>query len=157
MTAAWLTPIERKWLRLRWPHEVTAEQLLDFKSAGGAATRAGLESAVDVGVRYIASWLGGNGAAAIHNLMEDAATAEIARCQVWQWIRNGTKLEDGTALTRELALEFLDDELASVRADLGDGNRLDDAREIFTETALGEKLPSFLTTGAYARYLTDAR
>ena len=89
--------------------------------------------------------------------MEDAATAEICRAQLWQWIRTGTALDDGTALTRELAVEFLDDELASVRAELGEANRLGDAYEIFTETALGEKLPSFLTTGAYARYLTDAR
>lgn len=110
---------------------------------------------INVALRYIDSWLRGTGAAAIHNLMEDAATAEIARCQVWQWIRNGTKLEDGTALTHELAVEFLDDELAKVRTDLGASARLDDARAIFTETALGEKLPSFLTTVAYARYLTE--
>jgi malate synthase len=75
---------------------------------------------------------------------------------VWQWIRNGTKLEDGTAVTRGLVTGFLDEEIALVRADLGD-SRLDDARAIFEETALGEKLPSFLTTGAYARYLTEAR
>ncbi len=143
--------------RLREDVSVTAEDLLDVASAGGEVTEAGVRANINVALRYIDAWLQGTGAAAIHNLMEDAATAEIARCQVWQWIRNGTKLEDGTALTRELAVEFLNDELARVRAELGDGNRLDDAYEIFTETALGEKLPSFLTTGAYARYLTDAR
>ena len=143
--------------KLREDVHVTAEDLLDVASAGGEVTEAGVRANINVALRYVDAWLRGTGAAAIHNLMEDAATAEIARCQVWQWIRNGTKLEDGTALTRELAVEFLDDELASVRADLGEGNRLDDAYEIFTETALGEKLPSFLTTGAYARYLTDAR
>jgi malate synthase len=143
--------------KLRDDVHVTAEDLLDVASAGGEVTEAGVRANINVALRYVDAWLRGTGAAAIHNLMEDAATAEIARCQVWQWIRNGTKLEDGTALTRELAVEYLNDELASVRAELGTGNRLDDAYEIFTETALGEKLPSFLTTGAYARYLTDAR
>ncbi|WIV57606.1 malate synthase A [Amycolatopsis nalaikhensis] len=143
--------------KLREDVHVTAEDLLDVASAGGEVTEAGVRANINVALRYVDAWLRGTGAAAIHNLMEDAATAEIARCQVWQWIRNGTKLEDGTALTRELAVEYLNDELASVRAELGEGNRLDDAYEIFTETALGEKLPSFLTTGAYARYLTDAR
>ncbi|WP_328443820.1 malate synthase A [Amycolatopsis sp. NBC_00438] len=143
--------------KLREDVDVTAEDLLDVASAGGEVTEAGVRANINVALRYVDAWLHGTGAAAIHNLMEDAATAEIARCQIWQWIRNGTKLEDGTALTRELAVEFLDDELASVRAELGDGNRLGDAYKIFTETALGEKLPSFLTTGAYARYLTDAR
>jgi len=143
--------------KLRDDVHVTAEDLLDVASAGGEVTEAGVRANINVALRYVDAWLRGTGAAAIHNLMEDAATAEIARCQVWQWIRNGTKLEDGTALTRELAVEYLNEELASVRAELGTGNRLDDAYEIFTETALGEKLPSFLTTGAYARYLTDAR
>ncbi|HKN55452.1 MAG TPA: malate synthase A [Amycolatopsis sp.] len=143
--------------KLREDVHVTAEDLLDVASAGGEVTEAGVRANINVALRYVEAWLRGTGAAAIHNLMEDAATAEIARCQVWQWIRNGTKLEDGTALTHELAVEFLHDELASVHAELGAGNRLDDAYEIFTETALGEKLPSFLTTGAYARYLTDAR
>ncbi|RSN65295.1 malate synthase A [Amycolatopsis sp. WAC 04182] len=140
--------------KLREDVVVTAEDLLDVASAGGEVTEAGVRANINVALRYIDAWLRGTGAAAIHNLMEDAATAEIARCQVWQWIRNGTKLEDGTALTHELAVSYLDEELAAVRAELGEGNRLGDAYEIFTETALGEKLPSFLTTGAYARYLT---
>ncbi|MFD5093424.1 malate synthase A [Amycolatopsis thailandensis] len=140
--------------KLREDVVVTAEDLLDVASAGGEVTEAGVRANINVALRYVDAWLRGTGAAAIHNLMEDAATAEIARCQVWQWIRNGTKLEDGTALTRELAVSYLDEELASVRSELGEDNRLGDAYEIFTETALGEKLPSFLTTGAYARYLT---
>ncbi|WIX79037.1 malate synthase A [Amycolatopsis carbonis] len=143
--------------RLREDVDVTAADLLDVASAGGEVTEAGVRANINVALRYIDSWLRGTGAAAIHNLMEDAATAEIARCQVWQWIRNGTKFADGTALTRELAVEFLDDEFESVRADLPAGHRLDDARAIFTETALGEKLPGFVTTSAYARHLCDAR
>ncbi|GHF81285.1 malate synthase [Amycolatopsis bartoniae] len=143
--------------RLRDDVSVTGEDLLNVASAGGEVTERGVRANINVALRYVDSWLRGTGAAAIFNLMEDAATAEIARCQVWQWVRNGTKLDDGTAVTPELVRQWLDEEAANVRADLGEGNRLDDAREIFEETALGEKLPSFFTTCAYARYLTDVR
>ncbi|HJQ44760.1 MAG TPA: malate synthase A [Amycolatopsis sp.] len=141
--------------RLRDDVSVSAEDLLNVASAGGEVTEQGVRSNINIALRYVDSWLRGTGAAAIFDLMEDAATAEIARCQVWQWVRNGTKLDDGTAVTPELVAVWLDEELTSVRADLGEGIRLDDAREIFVETALGDKLPGFLTTGAYARYLTD--
>lgn len=141
--------------KLRDDVVVTAEDLLNVASSGGEVTEQGLRANINVGLRYIDAWLRGTGAAAISGLMEDAATAEIARCQVWQWIRNGTKLTDGTAVTLELANQLLAEEFAAVRADLGSDNRLADAREIFAETALGEKLPSFFTTGAYARYLTE--
>ncbi|GAB2768043.1 malate synthase A [Amycolatopsis magusensis] len=140
--------------KLREDVVVTAEDLLDVASAGGEVTEDGLRANINVGLRYLDSWLRGTGAAGISNLMEDAATAEIARCQVWQWIRNGTKLADGTAVTTELAFELLREELGRIHAELGPGNRLDDARDIFVETALGEKLPAFFTTSAYARYLT---
>ncbi|PRX49482.1 malate synthase [Prauserella shujinwangii] len=143
--------------KLREDVVVTAEDLLDVASAGGEVTESGLRQNINVALRYVDSWLRGTGAAAIFDLMEDAATAEISRCQVWQWIRNGTKLADGTAVTHELVERLLDEELAGVRADLGDGNRLDEAREIFVESALGEKLPNFFTTAAYARHLTDCR
>jgi malate synthase len=143
--------------KLREDVSVTAEDLLDVASAGGEVTEAGLRANINVALRYVDAWLRGTGAAAIHNLMEDAATAEIARCQVWQWVRNGTKLDDGSAVTHELVSTLLGEELDRIRAELEPGNRLDDAREIFVETALGEKLPNFFTTGAYARYLTDVR
>ncbi|MCP2255788.1 malate synthase [Prauserella aidingensis] len=136
--------------------DVTAADLLDVASAGGEVTEEGVRGNINVTLRYLDAWLRGTGAAAIHGLMEDAATAEIARCQVWQWIRHDTKLTDGTVVSRELVTEWLDEELAAVRADLGDETRLSDARELFVETALGEKLPGFVTTGAYARYLTNA-
>ncbi|GLY66885.1 malate synthase A [Amycolatopsis taiwanensis] len=140
--------------QLREDVEVAAEDLLNVASAGGEITVKGLRDNINVALRYIDSWLRGTGTVTIFDLVEDAATAEISRCQVWQWIRNGTKLADGTAITPELVRDFLDQELDAIRADAGEGHRLDDAREIFEETALGEKLPSFLTTGAYARYLT---
>ncbi|EHK89175.1 malate synthase A [Saccharomonospora azurea SZMC 14600] len=140
--------------KLREDVVVSAEDLLDVASAGGEVTEQGVRSNINVALRYIDAWLRGTGAAAIFNLMEDAATAEIARCQVWQWVHNGTKLTDGTAVTHERVTEWLDAELADVHADLGPDNRLAEAREIFVETALSDRLPSFLTTGAYARYLT---
>ena len=95
---------------------VTADQLLDVTSTPGEATAAGLRAAVDVGVRYIESWLGGNGAAAIHNLMEDAATAEISRSQMWQWVHNGTVLADGQVVTAELVRGVLTEVHAELAA-----------------------------------------
>ncbi|OXM65792.1 MULTISPECIES: malate synthase A [Amycolatopsis] len=136
--------------RLREDVSVTADQLLDVASTEGGATEAGLRGAVDVGVRYIASWLGGNGAAGIHNLMEDAATAEISRSQIWQWVQNGTQLDNGQKVTRELVKSVLDDvrkELdGQIAADL-----LTPAVEIFEEVALADEFVDFLTLPAYER------
>jgi malate synthase len=131
---------------LRPEVSVTAEQLLDFTSTGGKATRAGVESAVDVGVRYLMSWLGGNGAAAIHNLMEDAATAEISRSQLWQWVHNDVVLDDGTQVTADLVREVL----TQVRANL-EGEHLDLAVELFEQVALADEFVDFLTLPAYGR------
>ncbi|WP_433264105.1 malate synthase A [Actinosynnema sp. CS-041913] len=131
---------------LREDVDVTADQLLDLKSAGGHATRAGVESAVDVGVRYLLSWLGGNGAAAIHNLMEDAATAEISRSQLWQWVHNDVVLDDGTPVTGELVREILRDAKAKL-----DGEHLDLAVELFEQVALADDFADFLTLPAYER------
>ncbi|MEV4144166.1 malate synthase A [Amycolatopsis sp. NPDC049691] len=136
--------------RTRDEVSVTADQLLDVASTPGGATAAGLRAAVDVGVRYIASWLGGNGAAAIHNLMEDAATAEISRSQVWQWVKNGTALDTGDVVTAELVRGVLADvrgELArEIAADL-----LVPAIELFEQVALADEFPDFLTLPAYER------
>ena len=86
----------------------------------GEVTEAGLRSNVNVGIQYISSWLRGNGAAAIYGLMEDAATAEISRAQVWQWIRHGVTLDDGRQVTPELVRELETDELEKIRAEIGD-------------------------------------
>jgi malate synthase len=133
--------------KLREDVHVTAEQLLDVKATPGHATAAGLRAAVDVGVRYLASWLGGNGAAAIHNLMEDAATAEISRSQVWQWVRNEVKLDNGATVTADLVRE----NLADVRAELAGQPHLDTACELFEQVALADEYPDFLTLPAYER------
>lgn len=143
--------------KLRDDVVVTEHDLLDVAVAGGVVTEAGLRANINVSLRYIDSWLRGTGAAAIFELAEDAATAEISRCQVWQWLRHAVTLDDGPTVTTDVVHRFLDEELAAVSSDLGDGNRLDDAKSIFVETALGQKLPSFLTTSAYARHLTDVR
>jgi malate synthase len=129
---------------------VTADQLLDVAATPGERTEAGLRSAVDVGVRYLASWLGGNGAAAIHNLMEDAATAEISRSQVWQWVNNGVQLSNGETVTADLVRKVLDETRAAL-ADQVPTDLLDTACELFGAVALAEDFPAFLTLPAYER------
>jgi malate synthase len=136
--------------RTRDEVSVTAEQLLDVASTEGGATAAGLRGAIDVGVRYIASWLSGNGAAAIHNLMEDAATAEISRSQVWQWVHNGTELDTGEKVTDELVRKVLDE----IRAELAQAipaEYLGEAVALFEQVALAEDFEDFLTLPAYER------
>jgi malate synthase len=132
--------------KLRPEVRVTADQLLDVKSTPGEATFAGVRSAVDVGVRYIQSWLSGNGAAAIHNLMEDAATAEISRSQLWQWVHNGTVLSDGQVVTADLVRQVL----SEIKASLS-GDHLDEAAELFEQVALDDDFVDFLTLPAYAK------
>ncbi len=134
--------------RLRPEVRVTAEQLLDIKSLGGGVTEAGLRNNVSVGLRYLAAWLGGTGAVAIFNLMEDAATAEIARSQVWQWLHNDVRLADGTPVTRELVARVLDEEHAALTADGADHTA---ARALFEEVALADEFAEFLTVPAYDR------
>jgi malate synthase len=131
---------------------VQASQLADLRVPGGRITEAGLRTNVSVGIRYIESWLRGNGAAAIDNLMEDAATAEISRSQVWQWVHHGAKLEDGRAVTAELVRRTEAEELDRIRRALGDGypaTRFETARGLFDRVALSEPLADFLTPSAY--------
>ncbi|WP_432843960.1 malate synthase A [Dactylosporangium sp. CA-092794] len=127
---------------------VTAEQLLDVRSTPGAVTEAGLRNNIGVGVRYLESWLRGTGAVGINDMMEDAATAEIARSQVWQWLHNGIRLADGPLVDRALVERLLDEELAAIGAD---GGRWADARALFTEMALSDDYAEFLTVPAYER------
>jgi malate synthase len=129
--------------RLRDDVAVAAGQLLDVAATPGEVTEEGLRNDVAVALRYLTAWLGGTGAVAIFNLMEDAATAEIARSQVWQWVRHGRF--DRAAVER-----VIDEEAERFRAELGDGEwRLDEAREIFQQVALGERFDEFLTLPAY--------
>jgi malate synthase len=133
---------------------VTAEQLLDVKSTPGEVTEAGLRSNISVGIQYLEAWLRGNGAVGINNLMEDAATAEISRSQVWQWLNNGIKLADGQQVTRELVERLVGEEMQSIEQSRGDAfasGRWDEARSLFVETSLADEYPDFLTLPAYAR------
>jgi malate synthase len=125
---------------------VTPEQLLDAESTPGEITEQGLRDDVSVGFQYISFWLGGRGAAGINNLMEDAATAEISRSQIWQWVKHGK-------FTREHVREVLDEEMEKIRASVGEETwqkgRPDETREIFERVSLGDEFPDFLTLPAY--------
>jgi malate synthase len=137
--------------------DVSAEQLLDVASTPGDITEEGLRSDVNVGIQYISSWLRGNGAAGIYGMMEDAATAEIARGQVWQWVHHGARLDDGRTITAELVREIEHSELEKIRQEIGDDEwferegRPDLSREIFEEVALAGEFVEFLTLPAYER------
>jgi len=119
----------------------------------GTCTEEGMRSNIRVGVQYIEAWLRGNGAVPLYNLMEDAATAEISRTQVWQLIKYGAKLEDGTVVTRDLFDRLLDDEMSKLREELGaetfDKGRFDEAVRLFTDLSTSDRLEAFLTIPAY--------
>jgi malate synthase len=144
--------------RLRDDVTVTAPDLTDIGSAagaGGTVTEVGVRNNIAVALRYMRAWLGGTGAVAIFDLMEDAATAEIARCQIWQWLRHGTRLADGRPVDRDLVDKLLAEEYAAAEAEPdGAGNHLERARDLFIETAMQPALPEFFTSRAYAAYLT---
>jgi malate synthase len=132
---------------------ISAEQLLSLPETPGEITEAGLRTDVSVGFQYVSFWLGGRGAAAINSLMEDAATAEISRSQIWQWVHHGAKLTDGRTVTPELVREILDEETAKIREAVGEetweAGRPEETREIFERMALSDELIEFLTLPAY--------
>jgi len=125
---------------------VSARDLLAVPD--GEITEAGLRTNIDVGVQYLESWLRGVGCVPIYNLMEDAATAEISRTQVWQWVRHGAKLADGRPVTAGLVQKILAVELDRLGGG-GGGGRFELAARLFGEIATGAECPDFLTTVAY--------
>jgi malate synthase len=133
---------------------VTAAELQDLGATPGDITDAGLRVNVNVGFQYVSFWLTGRGAAAINSLMEDAATAEISRTQIWQWVHHGVELEDGRTVTPELVRTILDEETAKIRNVVGEETwqhgRPAETREIFDRVALAPELIEFLTIPAYA-------
>ncbi|GAB2650238.1 malate synthase A [Saccharopolyspora gloriosae] len=138
--------------RKREDVSVTADDLLSVNRTPGQKTIEGLRAAVDVGVRYIVSWLGGNGAAAIHNLMEDAATAEISRSQIWQWLHNDVVLAGGEQVTVDLVRQVLADTEKALRAENGfPTENLGQAVELFEQVAVADEFVDFLTLPAYER------
>lgn len=127
--------------------EVTQEQLLNTKIDGATITEQGLRNNINVALQYLESWVNGTGAAAIHNLMEDAATAEIARAQIWQWIKNKAKLADGRVIDQALYKQLRSEELTSLGG--MQTGRLRAAVELLDALILTEKFEDFLTIPAY--------
>ncbi|MEU8826678.1 malate synthase A [Streptomyces sp. NPDC048636] len=140
--------------RLREEVTVTAAELIDISSAAAKPTYEGLRNAVQVGIRYIEAWLRGLGAVAIFNLMEDAATAEISRSQIWQWINAGVVFENGEKATADLVRRVAADELAAIREEMGPegyaAGKWDQAHDLLLRVALDEDYAEFLTLPAYA-------
>lgn len=136
---------------------VTAEDLLNVSATEGAVSEAGVRTNISVSLRYLESWLGGNGAVGIFGLMEDAATAEISRAQIWQWIHNRVKLDDGREVTRELCQSLMDEESAKFKVEIGDDPQrqanLTRAVQIFGDISLQDEFPTFLTVPVYANYV----
>ena len=141
--------------RTRDEVHVTAAELLDVKSTPGEITEAGLRGNVSVGLQYLQAWLRGSGAVAINGLMEDAATAEISRSQVWQWQSMGVELSSGETVTKDLVNRVIDEELATIAATVGDEafatGGWDAATDLYREMATSQEFADFLTLPAYER------
>ncbi len=133
--------------------DVTADQLLAIAETPGGITEAGLRDNITVALQYLEAWLRGNGAVGIHNLMEDAATAEISRSQIWQWSHGAVKLESGETVTPELVRALVESEVEHLRDEIGpqrfDAGEFATARELFEKTALDDDFVDFLTLPAY--------
>ncbi|MCC7268413.1 MAG: malate synthase A, partial [Caulobacteraceae bacterium] len=137
--------------KLREDVNVTREDLLQVHE--GQRSEHGLRENIRVGVQYIEAWLRGRGAVPLYNLMEDAATAEISRAQIWQWIRQGAKLGDGRTVDEAMFRDLLDQEMAALKTALPGGafetGRFAEAIAIFTEMSLSDRFEEFLTLPAY--------
>ena len=134
--------------KLREDVNVTAADLLNIKATPGSVTEAGLRNNISVSIQYLEKWLKGSGAVAIFNLMEDAATAEISRSQIWQWIHNAISLEEGTLISPELVKKFADEEITKLA---GDSTQFTTARDNFIAVTVSEEYVDFLTLPAYAQ------
>ena len=143
--------------RERTREDVTPDdkELLNIAGTEGKITEGGIRNNIEVGIRYMEAWLRGNGAVAIHNLMEDAATAEISRSQIWQWIQQSAITDEGELVSRAWVEDLTEEEFEKLSR--FEGDRFDDAREIFEACALREDFPTFLTVQAYNRYLREAK
>ena len=130
---------------------VSAAALLEPPT--GTRTEAGLRHNIRVGIQYLEAWLGGQGAVPIYNLMEDAATAEISRTQIWQWLKHRATLDDGRTVTRALVEQLVGEEFVRVREEVGaarfERGRFDEARALFVQVATSAELEDFLTLPAY--------
>ncbi|MGH8506879.1 MAG: malate synthase, partial [Stenotrophobium sp.] len=124
-----------------------------LKKPEGQITESGLRMNINVGIQYVESWIRGNGCVPLHNLMEDAATAEISRTQVWQWLKHNSAMQDGRKITRELVLRVIDEELAGIRKQMGDdryyAGRFAEAAGIFARLSTASTCTDFLTLPSY--------
>jgi malate synthase len=139
--------------RTRHDVRVSASDLLDLASAPGRPTAGGLTHGISVALRYLQAWLGGNGAATVDSLMEDAATVEIIRSQVWQQIHRAARLEDGTSVDADQVVALTRTEVARLRETGAATPLLEDAAALFLEVATSEEFVPFFTTIAYARHI----
>ena len=137
--------------RTREDVQVSGPALLNVESVTGKITERGIRDNIDIGIRYIESWLRGNGAVALRNLMEDAATAEISRSQLWQWIHQSAITDEGEIITRRWVQELTEETMDNLER--FEGDRFEEAVEIFEACALRDDFPTFLTKNAYLRYL----
>jgi malate synthase len=133
--------------KLRSEVSVKPEQLSDLTIPGGKISEAGFRNNVSVGLQYIEAWFRGNGAVAIFNLMEDAATAEISRAQLWQWVHRGAKLDDGRAITKEMYAKIRDEEIAKLGG--RDKGQIGKAADLLDKLVMAEQFEEFLTLPAY--------
>jgi malate synthase len=130
---------------------VTGKELLDARVPGGRITDAGLHGDVSVALQYLEAWLRGSGAVAINNMMEDTATAEIARAQLWQWIRHAVRTEEGEPVTLDRVRGLLREEVARLEAAAVGETRLAEAADLLENLVAAKEFPEFLTLGAYER------
>ena len=128
---------------------ITAKDLLEVPT--GEITEKGLRWNIDVGLQYLASWLGGSGCVPIYNLMEDAATAEICRAQVWQWVRHGARMSDGQVVTESMVKKIIHDRAAELEATGAQGanNAMQKAAQLLDALMTGKEFPDFLTLASY--------
>src|SRR3954468_18563411 len=130
---------------------VRRDQLLDVRVPGGRITEAGVRGNISVGLQYLSAWLGGSGAVAINNLMEDAATAEISRSQLWQWIRHAATTENGEPITLGRCRAILREEKLKLEQGGGEHERLGMAADLLDSLMSAEVFPEFLTLAAYQK------
>lgn len=135
----------------KFDHKIKESELLEVPA--GTITENGVRKNINIGILYIESWLMGVGAAALYDLMEDAATAEISRTQIWQWLHHNAVLEDERTLTRELVLQWEIEELSRIKKYVGEDRyakgRFNLAKELFNELIFYGKFEEFLTVKAY--------
>ena len=143
--------------RQRLDDVVTAADLISMKGVKGSISEKGIRNNLSIALMYMEAWLSGVGCVPIHNLMEDAATAEISRSQLWQWVRHGAKTDDGKVITKDWMRDLLEDEIKNLRKTLGDAryakSRYDQAAKFLLSTIQGGDYADFLTVSLLMNFI----